>query len=88
MLDIKNEISQKSVVIGKSISKERPLKDDSLLETSILSAKSRDLAGFSSTTNKGFAGIFGHSSMADYSSNIHKIKNMNIIDNSFKVSAT
>jgi hypothetical protein len=76
------------VVIGKSISKERPLKDDSLLETSILSAKSRDLAGFSSTTNKGFAGIFGHSSMADYSSNIHKIKNKQIIDGNFGIAAT
>ena len=32
--------------------------------------KSRDrsrLGGFSNSTNKGFAGIFGHNSMADYS---------------------
>ena len=60
-----------SAVFGKSISKERK-NDDSLLETSVMSSKSRDTSnklggGFSSSTNKGFAGIFGHSSMADYS---------------------
>jgi hypothetical protein len=80
-----------SALLGKSISKERKplnLTEDSLLEHSLL-GKSRDtnskLPGYSSTTNKGFAGIFGNSSMADYSSNIKKSKNMNIIEASFGI---
>jgi len=64
-----------SLGIGVRNSKERnPGEPDSLLDASLMSQgpniKSRDnsrLGGFSSSTNKGFAGIFGHSSMADYS---------------------
>lgn len=43
------------------------------------------LGGFSSSTNKGFAGIFGHSSMADYSQNLKKINETNLINVNFSV---
>lgn len=67
-----------SLGIGAKNSKERnPGEPDSLLDASVMTQrpniKSRDnskLGGFSSSTNKGFAGIFGHSSMADYSHNL------------------
>lgn len=67
-----------SLGIGAKDSKERsPGEPDSLLDASVTTQRpnirSRDnskLGGFSSSTNKGFAGILGHSSMADYSQNL------------------